>query len=323
MINASKNSPSRLAKALVVFVTVASVIVAQTGSSFAADYPPTPGPTLSPAPTEVLPPVVNETVPVINVPVQLDKPITVTFVVNGKTESAILTFTQTTNSDGLKTTVAEIKGDGWSTIIATAPLVSGSTGNNNATLTFEKGVGANVSGTGFAPLALVSIYVFSEPVLIGKIMTDAKGNFKGTILIPENLATGLHTIQLNGFTVEGKVRTASIAVTVKPKATLLAQRFYFGMGSSQITAKESAKLALLAKQIKKYGNTVVIRVTGYSQPTRGSEGRDLQLSVARAKAVAQKLQRLGVKVKITTKGGGRTTRNVPASRYALVEVFRK
>lgn len=78
----------------------------------------------------------------------------------------------------------------------------------------------SVSGTGYMPNTNVDIYIFSSPRLLGSIRTDSSGNFNGLISIPSDLEVGRHTLQLNGYTSSGEVRSLSLGV--KLEATALA-----------------------------------------------------------------------------------------------------
>ena len=78
----------------------------------------------------------------------------------------------------------------------------------------------SVSGTGYMPNTNVDIYIFSSPRLLGSIRTDSSGNFNGLISIPSDLEVGRHTLQLNGYTSSGEIRSLSLGV--KLEATALA-----------------------------------------------------------------------------------------------------
>ncbi len=72
------------------------------------------------------------------------------------------------------------------------------------------------SGTGFQPNSPVKVWLFSEPVRLADLTTDADGNFVGQAQLPEGIPTGEHTVQLNGLTKDGQLRSVSLGVVVQP-----------------------------------------------------------------------------------------------------------
>jgi hypothetical protein len=71
----------------------------------------------------------------------------------------------------------------------------------------------DVETTGFLSNSIVSVWLFSEPVLIGSATTDENGNLKTTFNTPE-INVGKHTLQVIGTTNDGKNITANIPVEV-------------------------------------------------------------------------------------------------------------
>ena len=114
-------------------------------------------------------------------------------------------------------TSAEIQGSDWSLSISASDPSSASGDSTNLGIVFHKGAGAKVSGTGFAPLSPVSVYLFSTHELVGTTRTIADGTFAAVFDIPEGLGAGNHTLQLSGISTSGGVRTASIAVLIRKK----------------------------------------------------------------------------------------------------------
>ena len=105
-----------------------------------------------------------------------------------------------------------------------------------------------------------------------------------------------------------------------PAPTVLKLKVYFDMGSFVIKGVNMTKLVDFASQIKKLGKKITITVTGYAQPTPGSEKTDKKLSADRANAVAKVLHSRGVTTTLTYQGMGRATLNVAASRYVEIVV---
>jgi outer membrane protein OmpA-like peptidoglycan-associated protein len=112
--------------------------------------------------------------------------------------------------------------------------------------------------------------------------------------------------------------TEPVVTVDKPLASTVKFKVFFGLGSKEITTAEKNKLKELATQIAGLGNKITIRVTGYAQPTPGSEKTDGALSKARASAVASYLRKAGVDTTVTYVGAGRAKTNNASSRYVEI-----
>ena len=71
-----------------------------------------------------------------------------------------------------------------------------------------------LSGEGFAPGSRVEVWVFSEPTYLGELTVSSDGTFEGALTLPRSLATGDHTLQVNGTSAQGTVRSLSLPVFV-------------------------------------------------------------------------------------------------------------
>jgi hypothetical protein len=66
--------------------------------------------------------------------------------------------------------------------------------------------------------------LFSEPTLLGNVTTTETGEFVGQEALPESLAPGNHTLQLNGVSANGKIRSISLGlVIVEPEKEAVVQ----------------------------------------------------------------------------------------------------
>ena len=92
------------------------------------------------------------------------------------------------------------------------------------------------------------------------------------------------------------------------------------MASFTLSAANRVKLQEFAKKVVDLEMDATITVTGYAQPTPGSELTDDSLSLNRALGVAKSLSNLGVTNNIVSKGAGRTKVNLPKSRYVEIVV---
>ncbi|WP_433054997.1 Ig-like domain repeat protein [Dactylosporangium sp. CS-033363] len=69
-------------------------------------------------------------------------------------------------------------------------------------------------GTGFAPYSTVTITIYSTPIELGRVTTDATGSFQVPITLPQQLAAAQHTVVAQGSAPDGSVRAMSLAVAV-------------------------------------------------------------------------------------------------------------
>jgi hypothetical protein len=73
-------------------------------------------------------------------------------------------------------------------------------------------------GTGFAPGSIIKVWLFSDPASLADVRADANGTFTGRAQLPVEIPEGQHTVQLNGLSQNGTVRSVSLGVIVQPEA---------------------------------------------------------------------------------------------------------
>jgi hypothetical protein len=108
-------------------------------------------------------------------------------------------------------------GDGWRVDLAAldsneAPLQLDDSGN----IILNQDRFVQFSGTGFAPGSIIKVWLFSDPMEVSEVLADASGNFVGQAQLPEGIPTGEHTVQLNGLSQDGQLRSVSLGVLVQP-----------------------------------------------------------------------------------------------------------
>jgi hypothetical protein len=110
-----------------------------------------------------------------------------------------------------------LNGDGWVVNLE----ATDTTGNQlvlddsgNLILNEERAV--SFSGTGFAPGSTIRVWLFSDPSELTTVVADANGNFSGTTTLPVGIPEGQHTVQLNGLSKNGQVRSVALGVVVQP-----------------------------------------------------------------------------------------------------------
>jgi hypothetical protein len=114
-----------------------------------------------------------------------------------------------------------LRGDGWdvsleATDSSGSPLILDDSGN----IILNKDRFVQFSGTGFAPGSIVKVWIFSDPTGLADVVADSSGNFIGKAQIPQGIQTGEHTIQLNGLTQDGQLRSVSLGVLIQPEIVI-------------------------------------------------------------------------------------------------------
>ena len=134
------------------------------------------------------------------------------------------------------------------------------------------------------------------------------------------MSAGNHSLQINGYSANGKVRSISVGIKVIKKSTTKTKlvTVYFGIKSSKLSSKSKAKLNAAIKTIKAKKATR-LTVKGYVQPWSPNRG-DITLSGARAKAVKAYLKKKGVTTHITTVAKGRAVGLGASGRKAVLSI---
>lgn len=242
--------------------------------------------------------------------------------VNGQPQS--ITVIPTQQDEGLS-----ISGDGFSMTIEGV----GSTGTPlgltpDGALILENDRFAKTSGTGFLADSPVKLFLFSDPVYVGDVVTNGDGAFSGSVQIPLTIAPGRHTLQANGYTPSGQIRSLSLPVVVKadePDSTSSRPTKTRKANATVLFAPLSAELttqakATLSRLVKKAGKTArVTTVVGFVQGT-ASTINDVQLSTHRARSVTTYLREQGLRGKVTYRGEGVSHVSGPEGRRVAVHV---
>jgi hypothetical protein len=75
-----------------------------------------------------------------------------------------------------------------------------------------KGQTITVSGEGLTPGSTYSAWLFSEPTKLGEGKVGADSKFEKVFFVPQDLATGEHTLQINGINSDKKVVSLTTGV---------------------------------------------------------------------------------------------------------------
>ncbi|NQW72540.1 MAG: OmpA family protein [Actinobacteria bacterium] len=160
------------------------------------------------------------------------------------------------------------------------------------------------SGTGFKAGSPVRMYILPS-TYIGELMADASGNYSGSLPVPVGVLAGDQTLQANGFSPSGAVRSLSLGIEVKRgrEVTTKAEKgsVFFEPLSTVISPQGEATLNGLVRKAKKQGVRTV--VLGFVQETT-TTSNDGSLSTQRARAVASYLRDRGLKGAYSVRGDG-------------------
>jgi hypothetical protein len=110
--------------------------------------------------------------------------------------------------------VLTIQGDGYSLRISADDHGRVKT-DSSGRIVIQQGGSVHVSGTGFKPGSTADLWLFSTPVLLGEPTVDAAGDFAATYTIPASTPVGPHTLQINGLSADGRLRTAVTGVVLE------------------------------------------------------------------------------------------------------------
>jgi outer membrane protein OmpA-like peptidoglycan-associated protein len=277
-------------------------------SQSAGPAPVTPPAPPAPAKPKPLPPLAP--VPVVEPPAPGTAPATsgsqpeVTTVVVKPTESSL-----------------NVLAKDWSLTVSGADVSGNPTPlNEHGQIVLEGGQYATAKGTGFLPNTEVQVYLFSSPQLIGSVMTDDHGNFVLSNAIPDNLEIGEHTIQVDGYTYDGQIRSSNLLVLVRAAVgKVLTAKFYFDPNKSVISAKNAAAIKALVASVEPGYFDLKAGVLGFVYPY-DNKAANLRVSSNRARNVASMLKKLGLTGTILSKGVGRAAQTTKQARRVEVTI---
>jgi len=85
----------------------------------------------------------------------------------------------------------------------------------------QSGTVLNVKVSGFAPNSVITLWLFSSPLSLGEFTVDSNGELDISVVIPESVTLGDHTVQLNGVSANGELRTMNVSVVVTQEKNAL------------------------------------------------------------------------------------------------------
>jgi outer membrane protein OmpA-like peptidoglycan-associated protein len=187
---------------------------------------------------------------------------------------------------------------GWNLNLAAKTADGGATPlNDQNQIVVEQGKFVSVSGDGFLPFSTVTTYIFSSPVLLGTVQTDANGAFSERYAVPTSLESGVHNLQVNGLSPSKEVRSATVGLLLTRPTSSAAGLITFDFNVYKISSKG-------LKVIKALNLSTVksIAVYGYAQNNRTND--DVRISLDRALEVKKQIKKMYPKLQIDVLGMG-------------------
>jgi len=176
---------------------------------------------------------------------------------------------------------------------------------------------------------------FPAPNLPAGIHSVQIYNGSAPVLASQNLAFDAPTAPASSATPTVPSKSPTPTPTPSPSATpavttvpshsgplrsTISLKIYFALGSYAMSDTNLLKLQNLSSKIAGLGKEITVSITGYAQPTPGSEATDGVLSQHRAAQVAMVLRENGVTTKVSYVGAGRALVDAPSSRYVEIVV---
>lgn len=210
-------------------------------------------------------------------------------------------------------------GDGWGLVLETlSPSGKPTALGANGALVLTAGGSLPIGGSGYAPGTDATVYLMSTPQLLGVLSVNAQGELLGTLVLPAGVSPGNHTLQVNGLSTDGLVRSISLGVTAKEPSKQVQRvgtRVLFDSGRSELSGRARQSLKALAAQVTDKKKAVTIISAGLR--SSGATASDRKLARQRADNVGSFLRDLGLRGSISM-----MTRKIAVSqRHQDREVF--
>ena len=213
-----------------------------------------------------------------------------------------------------------VKGTGWELTIGAAKKdgTPKSLASDYAISTRDEEK-AVTSGSGLAPNTWVDLYVFSDPVFVGTVETDASGSFNAEFEIPAGLTFGAHTLVLGTKNQAGETVTVTIQINVLAKVRALPSSVVFAEGSAALSKAVESKLLNF---INKQDDRKVLKITIAGFGTKDSNGRYTDdLAIERGETLAAFFRQNGIDVRFVITDQGLSKYSGPKARKVTIKSF--
>jgi uncharacterized repeat protein (TIGR02543 family) len=116
---------------------------------------------------------------------------------------------------------------------------------------------ATTTGSGFAPQSDVAVWIQSDPIQLSTLLTNPKGDVEVNFVVPESIAPGEHTIQLNGLDANRNVVSFLFGIEVLPATTTPVDSDVYGSGMTD-SAVEPAAIGLAVGIVAAAGAVIAL-----------------------------------------------------------------
>jgi titin len=171
---------------------------------------PTPAPSATPAPTPEPRPALDGPPPADPANANL-RPGQVRVLVGGERT----TVKQSSNPSAGTVT---LKGRGWSGTFGEKSGGNAVPLGESGVLDLTAGDRLSVSMKGYRAGSSAGVAILSAPVQVGSMTVSASGTLSGTFAVPASVPAGRHTLQVNGYTASGELRSVALGITVSAPA---------------------------------------------------------------------------------------------------------
>ena len=148
-----------------------------------------------------------------------------------------------------------VEGDGWNFSVN----VEGGSGEVGGTpesplIQFTQSGTGSVSGGGFLPETVASVWLFSDPTLLGTVTVAEDGSFTAEFLVDSQfIPTGEHTLQVQGVGEDGYIKAANLGVLVQEPAVATTASsagtlLWWGLGALLVLAIAVAIVMIIARR---------------------------------------------------------------------------
>lgn len=174
----------------------------------------------------------------------------------------------------------------------------------NETIGAEPGSDLSVKGRGFKGKSQVQVYLIDangNSTYLGKIKTSAFGRVKGKLKVPDSLAAGKYTLQVNGYTKKKQlVKSSNLGMEVVEDDL---GSLYFDADSYKATDETRDAVKEMAKSLDA-GETVILYGYTSGNPSKQYREYNMYLAKKRTKTIKALFAAEGVQATIVIEPQG-------------------
>lgn len=159
-------------------------------------------------------------------------------------------------------------------------------------LVIADGQYVSVSGFGYEPGSQLSVWLLPQSVLLGTVTVGTDGTVLGQVPVPRGMASGGRTLQFNGASKTGEVRSLSIGV-ILGRTAVSTSRVYFLPNSARLTPTARLTLRSFVRSMTA-GSVQQTVITSLASTSSKYPSVSRKLAKARARAIRNYLRKLGL-----------------------------